>query len=53
MKLTKQKPKYPGDLIKRHQEMIAKKKVPKGESLATEKAELKLMKKGLKKGGKK
>jgi hypothetical protein len=39
----------PGDLIKRHQEMVSKKKVSKGESLKTEKAELKLMKKCAKK----
>lgn len=53
MKLTKQKPKYPGDLIKRHQEMVKKGKVPKNESMAVEKAELKLMKKGAKKVAKK
>ena len=46
-KLTKQKPKFPGDLIQRHQKAVAKGKMPK-ESMATEKAELALMKKGKK-----
>lgn len=47
-KLQNQKPKYPGDLIQRHQKAISKGKVPK-HGLKEEKAELKLMKKGAKK----
>jgi hypothetical protein len=43
MKLSKQKPKFPGDLIQRHQKAVAKGKVPK-HGLKEEKAELKLMK---------
>jgi hypothetical protein len=43
----------PGELIKHHQDMLKKGKAPKGESLAVERAELKLLKKGAKKGGKK
>lgn len=38
----------PGELIKKHQEMVAKGKVPK-HGLAEEKAELKLLKKAAKK----
>jgi hypothetical protein len=45
MKLTKQKPKYPGDLIERHQKAAKKGKMPK-ESMKDEKMEAKLMKKG-------
>lgn len=48
MKLTKQKPRFAGDLIQRHQKALAKGKMPK-ESMAMEKAEVKLMKKGAKK----
>jgi len=52
MKLSKQKPKHPGDLIERHQKAMKKGKMPK-ESMKTEKAELKLMKKGAAKMAKK
>lgn len=48
MKKTR-KPKYPGELIKHHQDMLKKGKAPKGESLAVERAELKLLKKAVKK----
>ena len=48
MKLTKSKPRFPGDLIQRHQKALARGKMPK-ESMATEKAEVKLMKKAKKK----
>jgi hypothetical protein len=51
MKLTKQKPKFPGDLIQRHQKAIAKGKIPK-HGLAEEKAELKILKKANKKNKK-
>lgn len=52
MKLSKQKPKYPGDLIERHQKALKKGKMPK-ESMKTEKAEVALMKKGAAKMAKK
>lgn len=46
-KLSKQKPKFPGDLIQKHQKAVAKGKVPK-HGIATERAEIKLMKAGKK-----
>lgn len=53
MKLTKQKPKFPGDLIQRHAAMVKKGKVTEKGGIATERAELKLMKAGAKKMAKK
>ncbi len=44
-RLVHAKPQFPGDLIQRHQKMLAKGKVHK-HGLAEEKAELALMKKG-------